>query len=262
MKSILGALFIASCAAAPPPAPVPQASNDAEALFKKMEAAVQGKPLKIKFRSAVEHPATPAVKLEGTLAIDEGNKAEYAVQGQVGTKKFTLKLTSDGTKISVERSETPPPPDLGPLPPPVDVPVPKELGRNLGTALARGGTWLVQDYFDGEYRSAADRHFKGLMGIKTAPPADTDIAAKHTLKNFTLGKAEKVGARNALPVRYDLSAAGESLGIVTSVTLWVDAETSRPVKREGKVHTTMTLPKGGKEETVSTHISTWVETYE
>jgi hypothetical protein len=249
-----------SCAASPSP----QSANDGEALYKKMQAAIAAsKPLRIQFTSSVEDKAAPLTRLKGTLAIEEGNKAEFEVEGQAGTRKFTLKLTSDGTKVRIHRLESPPPPDLGPLPPTAEVEAPKTLTGNLASAMARGGAWLAQEYFDGEYRAAADRHFKAMQGIINPPPTkETDVTDRHLLKAFKLVKKEKVGDRTAQAVSYDLVRTGEMAGLFTTVTVWIDVETSLPLKREGKVFTTMTRPAGGKEETVATHVSTWVETYE
>src|SRR5688572_5233002 len=167
-----------SCAAAASPRvhASPQAPNDAEALFKKMEAALAGANFKIAFTSAVTHPASPQAQMKGTLAVETTNAADLEVSGKVGTRTFTLKLTAAKDQITMARSETPPPPDLGPLPPPVAVAAPPSLSKNLAAAMARGGFWLAQEYFDGEYRVAADRHFKGLMGIPVPPPGkETDV---------------------------------------------------------------------------------------
>ncbi len=268
--TLLALAFAASCAATPasppppaPPAPPPQAANDAEALFKKMETALAARPFKIKFTSGVMHPASPLVQMKGSLSVEPGTTAELGIEGKVGAKKFTLILKSDGKAITADRTESPPPPDLGPLPPPAAVPPPKSLSANLAAAMARGGVWLAQDYFDGEYRAAADRHFKAMQGIVVPPPAnETDVTQWHALRNFAMDKKEKIGGRDAQAVRYEMVKAGETLGIYTAVKVWIDAETSRPLKREGRIYTTMTRMAGGKEETIPTHASTWVETYE
>src|SRR5688572_8651253 len=252
-------LFAASCAASPVAL---QAPSEAEALFKKMEATLAAKTLKVKFTSAVEFPATPEIKLEGSLSLEEGNKATFEVGGKAGPRTYTLKIACDGAKITQSRTEMPPPPDLGPLPPPAVVAAPASLNANLAAALARGGAWLVQDYFDAEYRTAADRHFKSLQGTPPgAPPKETVVAELHELRNFVLDKKEKVRDRNSQAIKYDMHRVGETLGIFTTITVWIDAETSLPLKREGKIFTTMKLTVNGKESVTSSHASTWVETY-
>src|SRR5688572_28121558 len=209
--TLLSLALAMSCAATPP-----QAANEAEALYKKMEAALKATPLKFKFTSSVEHPSTPVVQMKGSLSVEEGNKAVLEVEGKVGVRTYTLKLTSDGKEISIARSEAPPPPDLRPLPPPAVVAVPKSPGANLASAAARGGAWLVQDYFDGEYRAAADRYFKGMQGMTVPPPKnETDVAEWHLLKNFTMGKKDKSGQA----VQYEMTRAGDALGIYTAVTV-------------------------------------------
>src|SRR5688572_10997945 len=113
--AILVFAFAASCAAAPPPrpappkpppVPTPQAANDSEAQFRKMEAALAAaKKLTVEFKSV-----TDGASVSGTFAVDEGNKLEMKIQGTAGEKKYELALKCDGAKMTLTRSETPPPP--------------------------------------------------------------------------------------------------------------------------------------------------------
>ncbi|HKS16806.1 MAG TPA: hypothetical protein VJU16_05800, partial [Planctomycetota bacterium] len=217
------------------------APNDGEALYRKMEAALAGaKKLEVEFKST-----TKGATIQGTFKVDEGNKLEMKVQGTAGVKKYSLELTCDDGKMSLKRSETPPPPV--PLPAQPMLPAPATLTKNVAAALARGGAWLAQEYADGEYRAELERTLKAQP-----PPADmTDVTRRHELRNFQLGKAGADGA----PVTYDMIRTGESL-ICTTITVWIDAKTNRPLKREGAIY--LLSADGKKPKDVS---STWAEEY-
>src|SRR5262245_2644615 len=94
--------FAASCAAATPL----QAPNDAEALYRKMEAALAGaKKLTVDFKAVAD-----GTLVEGTLALDDGNKLDLSVKGKAGVKDYTLVIKCDGQKLSLARTEKPAPP--------------------------------------------------------------------------------------------------------------------------------------------------------
>jgi outer membrane lipoprotein-sorting protein len=249
VKTILPALIIASCAAAPAPASAPQAANDAEGAFKKMEAALaSAKKWRLEFNST-----TDGAFSKGTLAVDEGNKLEMKITGASGVKKYELTLTCDGAKMNATRSETPPPPV--PLEPQPELPAPATLAANAAAALARGGAWLAQEFTYGEYRAAADPYFeerqraKGAGGaMKPLPPVPPrDAAGLHTLSNFRTAGA---GA-----VTYDLVPKTDGSVVGATMTVWIDSKSGLPTKREGQFfQVTDGKPTGAA-------LSKWTETY-
>jgi len=249
---IAGIALVVSCAARPP-----QAANDGEALYRKMESALAAaKKLEVTFESTAEGPG-PA-KVSGTFKVEAGNKVEMKVQGLVGVKKYTLELSCDGAKMNLKRSETPPPPvPLGPQP---ELPAPATLATNVAAALARGGAWFGQEFADGEYRAVADPFFEERQKAfeekrpMNPPPAvaPRDASALYALANFRLGKAEG----GATPVTYDLTRPGEKVALMTTVTVWIDSKSSLPLKREGAL---FTLTSEGKPTGAA--LSTWKEQY-
>lgn len=243
---LLGLAFVASCAAAP----APQAANEGEALFRKMESALSAaRKWRLEFNST-----TDGAFSKGTLHIDEGNKLEMKVTGSVGTKKYDLTLTCDGQKMNVTRSEMPPPPVALAAQP--ELPAPPNLAANAAVALARGGAWLAQEFTYGEYRAVADPYFEerskakaeNNRPMKPLPPvAPRDAAAFHVLANFRTGGA---GA-----VTYDLVPKGGSSVVAATMTVWIDLKTALPTKREGQFYqVTDGKPAGAA-------LSKWTETY-
>jgi hypothetical protein len=242
---LLGMLFAASCAASP----VPQAAPDAEALYRKMEAALTGaKKLTVDFTATAD-----GASVKGTFTFDEGNKLDMSVEGTVGVKKYKLALKCDGEKLSLTRSETPAPPVPLEEQPVLPGPPPK-LSAHTALALARGGAWLAQEFADGEYRAIADAYFverqkareQNNRPMKPQVVAPRDIAALHELRNFRSGDGGSV--------RYDLVPTGENPPVRATITVWVDAK-GMPKKREGQFFTVMDGKPSGEA------LSKWSDTY-
>ena len=259
--TLLAVAFAASCAATPPaPAPVsppspsppvPQAANDSEALYRKMESALaKAKKLQVEFQSSSDNTA-----IKGTFKVGEGNKFEMNIAGAAGQKKYTLVLTCDGTKMNLTRTETPPPPI--PLQAQPELPAPGTLATNVLAALARGGAWLAQDFSEGEYRAVANPYFEERQKaaeeehrpMKPLPPvAPRDVTALHELRNFRPGGA---GA-----VTYDLVRKGDNPMLVATLTVTIDPKSNLPTRREGAFFLTGSEGKPGEAP-----LSKWSETY-
>ncbi|HEY3226918.1 MAG TPA: hypothetical protein VGK61_08000 [Planctomycetota bacterium] len=251
---IAGIAFAVSCAASPPP----QAANDGEALYRKMEAALAGaKNLEVTFDSSTDGPGS--ARITGKFKIEAGNKLAMKIEGLVGVKKYTLELACDGAKMNLKRTETPPPPV--PLEAQPELPAPGTLATNVAAALARGGAWLAQEFADGEYRAVADPYFEERQQakdekrpMKPLPAvAPRDATALHTLENFRLGKPDG----GATPVTYDLTRKGEKVALVTTVTVWVDSKSSLPLRREGAIFAKTSEGKAG-----GAALSNWTEKYQ
>lgn len=228
-SSLLGIVFAMSCAASPSP----QAANDSEKLYRKMEAALAGaKKLQVDFESATEGSS-----IKGSFKIEDGNKFGMEVVGAVGAKKYTLSLSCDGQEMLLTRTEEPPPPvPLGPQP---ALPAPKTLTANVAAALARGGAWLAQEFADGEYRALANPFFEERQkSIEQKRPmnklpavAPRDVTVLHKMENFRPGKSE--GGASA--VTYDLVRKDGKPILINTMTVWIDSKTGLPVKRESLI---------------------------
>src|SRR5688572_26400938 len=216
--------FAASCAASAPQ----QASSPAEALYRKMEAALAAaKNLHVGFESTFDGST-----VKGSFKIEDGSKVEMKVDGQAGAKKYSLALKSDGEKMTLTRSETPPPPV--PLEPQPELKASGTIPANVAAGLARGGAWLAQELADVEYRVVADAYFEERQATKEGrpfkprPAAPIVAAEMHTMSNFRAGKSEG----GATAVTYDLVRKGDTPVLAAVVTVWID-DKGMPVKREG-----------------------------
>ena len=250
--NLLAIALATSCAATPPaPPPIPQAANDSEALYRKMESALaNAKKLQVEFQSSSDGAA-----VKGTFKVDEGNKIEMKVLGAAGQKQYELIVTCDGTKLNLTRSEKPPPPL--PLKAQPELPAPATLATNVLAALARGGAWLAQEFADGEYRAVAipyfeerqkaeEDHHRAMRPLPPVPPGD--VTALHDLRNFRPGGA---GA-----VTYDLFRKGDKPILVATLTVTIDSKTNLPTRREGSF-----VLAGAEGELATAPLSKWVETY-
>src|SRR5262245_8574554 len=233
--TLLALAFAASCAASAPP----QASNPSEALYRKMEAALAAaKNLQVEFESTFDASA-----VKGSFKIEDGNRLDMKVEGRAGAKEYVLALKSDGAKMTLERSETPPPPV--PLEAQPALEAPAALTANVAACLARGGAWLAQEVAETEYRRAADPYFEERQAkkegrpFKPHPAAPLVVAEMHTLRNFRPGPSEG----GATAVTYELVRKSESPALVAVVTVWIDSK-GLPVKREGYFATPDGKPAG------------------
>ncbi|MBI4563930.1 MAG: hypothetical protein HY716_04455 [Planctomycetes bacterium] len=222
----------------------PQA-NDAEKLFQKMEQALlAAKTIQYTFVSSAEGTAVGKVETRGSLFIAEGNKARLEVHGTIGKKEYDLLLCSNGAQAKLNRDEKPAPPV--PLPPQPIVEPPKNLTSNLLKAFARTGMSLAQEYADQAYRVAAERQFRQMMGENPGPPPEEiDIATQFQMQKFAMGKKETIGGRPAQAIEFEVKKVGHLTGLDTKVTVWIDGETSLPLKltivtQGGAVSSTMT----------------------
>ena len=247
--NLLALAFAASCAATPPsPAPAPQAANDGEALYKRMEAALtSAKSLQLDFESVTDGGST-----KGSFKTSEGNKLEMKIAGTAGVKTYELALTCDGAKMTLTRSEKPPPPV--PLQPQPELEAPANLTAHVALGLARGGAWLAQDFADGDFRRVADAYFverqksfeeqRAAKAIKVEP---RDVTPLHQLKNFRSG--------GAATVTYDLMAGDGMSALIATFTVTLDAKTGLPSRREGSFFAASDGKPSGPA------LSKWTETY-
>lgn len=182
---------------------VPQAKNEAEELFKKMEAKLaKAKTVQVKVSGAMEDLK---FKMSGELSLDEGGKARIEMVGKADQQTVNAGMVSDGKRVRVHSSNQEEPRRYE---------APETLGRLIRNCLARAGVMGAFDVVDGE------------SGAKVDP----DIA--FVASGFKLGPREKVGEREAQAVLYRLARKGEE---DSSATVWIDPETHLPLKREVKM---------------------------
>jgi len=177
-----------------------QADDRGEKLFRDMEAKLaKAKTFSLSFDINFEEIQTG--KLQGSLASMSGNKARFEMQGKLAGKKGLL-LVSDGTRLRF----------IGKLDDKTED-TPKKFDELVRAFVSRAGFALAS------FVVAFDEK-----------PKDIDAWG---VSEFRLGKKEKLGDRDAQIIDYTLTpkgASGPAPGPF-KVTVWLDAETSLPVKR-------------------------------
>jgi outer membrane lipoprotein-sorting protein len=144
-------------------------------------------------------------KLHFALTLAEGNKARVKVNGNVEGRELTFEVISDGKSMRMTRSQA-------------------------GRGQAGGGQ--SPDHFTEMLGTVLSR--VGVIGSMKAHPqlgksGKADLEKAFGISNFKAGKAEKVNGRPATVVHYDVKVQGKD---ESRVTLWLDAGTGLPLKRE------------------------------
>ena len=196
MRTILAAVVLAL---------LPQEKNEAEELFKKMEAKLAAaKSVQFKFEGEMN---PRGVKLSGTLVFGETNQSRCDLEGKFGEESQSISVISDGKMARMTTSEPPENKAFA---------VPETLGRLMRLAAARAGCLGTIDVSQREEKAKED--------------PEKAFAAS----DFKLGAKEKVGEREAQAVEYKLVRKGEK---DSAATVWIDAETHLPLKRTLKMGT-------------------------
>lgn len=203
-------------------APALAQDNEAEKLFRAMEKKIKAaEAVEVAFTFQVEKSAT-----RGSLVLTKDNKARLKISGSFGGKrKATVELVSDGKQLKTKgakffvASNGMPAMELGGQ---SEWETPKTFTAQLGALVSRGGVWysiFVMPYLQGD----------GL---------DPDgEGSKVNAYDFRLVGTEKVGEREAKVIRYRFGK-GDGCGHDEEITLWLDAKTLQPLKRDFvlKVH--------------------------
>jgi outer membrane lipoprotein-sorting protein len=186
---------------------LPAQDNEAEKLFRAVEhKIVSAKAVQMSGEMDIKGSKSEA-KMKLALLFAEGNKARLSVRVDKGGQEVTMTLISDGKQMAV--TVTPPGKKTQVLTPPAD------LQRMLAVGGARTG--LMSGFY--EINRAVGRVVAGKGTPEEQIP----------LKDFKLAPAEKVKGNEARVITYrTASADGQNM----SVTLWVDAKTLLPLKRE------------------------------
>jgi outer membrane lipoprotein-sorting protein len=194
---------------------LPQEKNEAEELFKKMEAKfVQAASVSSKSKGAMEQ-GDLTLDLEMEICRADANRGRASFTMKQGEKTVSSQAVSDGKTTRVA------PTDKGPA---QTFATHEKLGDVLSKALARGGVMMAV----------------GSLSNTRDPKADPETLFQ--AKEFNLGAKEKVQDRETQAVEYKLAAMSET---DISVTVWIDLKTHLPVKR------TIKSKRGSVQETYS-----------
>jgi outer membrane lipoprotein-sorting protein len=173
------------------------AKKEGEKLFHTMEE----KLAKAKTLECVFDVKIDTLSYRGSLFLAEGNRARLEIQEAVKGQPIRVLMISDGTRQSFQ--------DKGITHPQVGN-TPKNLNAEILTWVARSGVFLPHT---------------PLPDVRADNAKD-----RFPVWGFKPGNKEKVGAREAQPLAYQLSVKG--LNNPLSATVWLDLKTGIPVKRQ------------------------------
>ncbi len=208
LKYLTGPLAVVALAGAAPTDP----GDRAKQLFDAMEQKVttgQSFQCAFEIKADLSEGAGPAVALDldGSLAVADGNRARLAVRERTaGRPPFHL-VVCDGRRWWWHDKGSPP----------------HLVNRPPGASLA------------GDYRVSFARAGVFLPTLPLPPVEADGPTDRFPVSGFRLGPKERVGTRDAQRVGYDLFVKGQTQPdggpMPFPVQLWLDAETSLPVKR-------------------------------
>ena len=187
----------------------PQEKNEAEALLRKMEDKLSdAKTLQIRIEGTSKSSKGP-VTMKSTLYLEGAKRLRMEMEVQSGTDKTSFLAVSDGsnlktsgkTDLSNDKSNGPYQNDTPMI---LNIPLVHALIR---TEIELCASWL---------EATADRN------------APIERRRMPDYQNSKMGKREKIGNRNAQRVHFTSFGRGNPV----SVTLWIDVETTLPIKRE------------------------------
>ena len=175
--------------------------TEAEAFFKKVEEKfAKVKSLSYKATVVFKGGEEGSANIEAEGAIREGNKVSIRFKGKLNEKDFTASITCDGANTRFD----------GTMGEPRTEEAKKEFGNAVRSLFCRGGAFLPL--------FLADR--------KDGSKDDVQVV------DLKFAKDEKVGDRAAKVLTFTLTIKDDN--DQPSVTVWIDAETLAPLKRELK----------------------------
>jgi outer membrane lipoprotein-sorting protein len=194
------------------PAVAVRGGGDAEKTFRDFEKKVSSAKAVHVVGDIEAKDKNKEAKFHFVVTLAKENKVCMKIKGNAEGREMAFDLISDGKNMVMLESSA----SKG-----QQNPTPDHFTEMLGTVLSRVGVI-------GGLR--ADHHTKGGK----APDHDKMFG----ISNFKAGKAEKVNGRQTKAVHYDVKIQGKD---EAKVTLWLDASTGLPVKREivadnGKAH--------------------------
>jgi outer membrane lipoprotein-sorting protein len=191
--------------------------KEAEKLFRAAEKKLlDADTVQMSFTATATHDKG---KLEGkgTVLLARGNKARLEMKGTFLGKSGSLLMICDGTRQKTESAEA------GKEGKGMVRDAPKDFTTRLTKATTRIG--ILPSFF--------------LVRAQAEGEKDPDVEDVMKVSDFSLGKKEKVGERQAQIVEYKMTHdAGGGRKDTHTVQLWLDSETHLPLKR---------VVRGGKE---------------
>jgi len=191
---------------------LPQEKNEAEELYKKMEAKIlEAKTIQVKVKGSMEDGK---IGLAADILLGESNRARLDVEMQIQGSIRTFGSVSDGKSIQVTATD--------------------------GT---RQAAYATPETFGVLFRRGiaivgamhASSAFSGRM-------ATSDPATAYKVSDFVLGPKGKVGETEAQMVQYKVATKYDTN---ITVMVWIDPKTHLPLKR------TVTAAMKSGEETYS-----------
>jgi len=177
---------------------LPQEKNEAEELYKKMEAKfVQAKTIQMKMKAALNEGK---VDVTAQLLVAEENRAHFSAEMKFMDSTRTSSSVSDGKSIQLTSAE-------GMKLPAYETP--ETFGQLIRKGIAACGGLFAASVFSG-----------GQAG--------TDPATAYKASAFVLGPKEKVGEIETQMVQYSVAL---KVGGDLVVMVWIDPKTNLPVKR-------------------------------
>jgi outer membrane lipoprotein-sorting protein len=171
--------------------------NEAEKLFRAAEKKlIDADSLHLTAKGALTFGKKEG-DFKGVVWLAQGNKSRVDVTGELAGKPQKLAMGSDGAKMKLRNAKL----------------YDAAKGANLmlcGSVSRAGGLGVVL---------AFERSCKGA------------IEDWLTVANFSLGKAEKIGDREARGIHYTFTAKYLGVKKKFNAQLWLDSETHLPLKR-------------------------------
>jgi outer membrane lipoprotein-sorting protein len=180
--------------------------NEAEKLFRDMEKKIlAAQVFSVKGEMQVDGGKGDRSRVEVSLLLGQGNKARVKATTHVGADKHVMRMVSNGAKMQLRLAGGGKPRERS---------TPRQLHQAMTLTFTRLGLTA------------------GPAAFRPQPPGATGQAPESLLQlaDFKTGAAAKVEDRDARVVHYRLSGPG--VPGPARVTLWLDARTNLPVKRQ------------------------------
>ncbi|HYV34920.1 MAG TPA: hypothetical protein VE988_04395 [Gemmataceae bacterium] len=191
-------------------------SAKAEKLYQAMaNKLIATKTFQCSFELAMEFDGGKA-KLAGWAAFAEGNKSRLKADGDIFGANWQIETVSDGKQTRVTMAVAGKPPQS------TTSDVPAKANDFLREAMARGGIFV--GLFPKPKKT--DRQ-TGIVSIEQDQKERT-AQEIYQISDFKLGEKEMIGDRETQKIDYVLTINKEEQA---SLTLWLDPETSLPLKR-------------------------------
>jgi outer membrane lipoprotein-sorting protein len=177
--------------------------GEAGQLYCQMAADIEkAATLDVAFEVTVDRGAKEEYR--GSLLVARGNRMRAEMREVTAGAAGGTRVVSDGTKVWADDQ-------VGPATPP-----PGRLTEGLLASFGRAGVYPTM--------------FRTEVVDPAAPPGNDDPVGRLRASGFRLRGKERVGARTAVVVEYEMQV-GPGPGANFGITVWIDAETHLPLKR-------------------------------